>query len=81
MVVVANGVYGDRIAAMAAAARLHHTVVQSAWTLPPDLEHLEQAIREPDVEAVAAPSHHETTPVSGTPWKGRPHGLGRTASS
>ena len=60
LVVVANGVYGDRIAAMAAAARLPHTVVQSAWTVPPDLAHLEQAIREPDVEVVAV-VHHETT--------------------
>ena len=60
LVVVANGVYGDRIALTAAAARLPHTVVQSAWTLPPDLEHLAQAIREPDVEAVAV-VHHETT--------------------
>jgi 2-aminoethylphosphonate-pyruvate transaminase len=60
LVVVANGVYGDRIAAMAAAARLPHTVVQSAWTVPPDLDHLSQAIREPDVEAVAI-VHHETT--------------------
>src|SRR5438067_2193768 len=32
LVVVANGVYGERIAAMAAAARLPDTVVEGAWT-------------------------------------------------
>jgi 2-aminoethylphosphonate-pyruvate transaminase len=60
LVVVANGVYGERIAAMAAAARLPHSVVQGGWTLPPELSQLEQAVREPDVEAVAV-VHHETT--------------------
>lgn len=78
MVVVANGVYGDRIAAMAAAARLPHTVVQSAWTVPPDLDHLAQAIREPDVEAVAV-VHHETTtglrnPIDAVGRLARAHG-------
>jgi 2-aminoethylphosphonate-pyruvate transaminase len=60
LVVVANGVYGERIAAMAAAARLPHTVVQGEWTAPPDLGKVEAAVREPDVEAVAV-VHHETT--------------------
>jgi len=78
MVVVANGVYGDRIAAMAAAARLPHTVVQSAWTVPPDLDHLAQAISEPDVEAVAV-VHHETTtglrnPIDAVGQLARRHG-------
>jgi 2-aminoethylphosphonate-pyruvate transaminase len=60
LVVVANGVYGERIAAMAAAARLAHTVVQADWTAPPDLAAIEHAVRAPDVEAVAL-VHHETT--------------------
>jgi 2-aminoethylphosphonate-pyruvate transaminase len=60
LVVVSNGVYGERIAAMAAAARLPHTVVQGAWTEPPDLTAIERALRERDVEAVAV-VHHETT--------------------
>jgi 2-aminoethylphosphonate-pyruvate transaminase len=60
LAVVANGVYGERIAAMADAARLPHAVVQGAWTEPPDLAAVERAAREPDVEAVAL-VHHETT--------------------
>src|SRR5262252_5221476 len=37
LVVVANGVYGERVSAMAAAARLPHTVLGGAWTAAPDL--------------------------------------------
>src|SRR5207249_125595 len=58
LVVVSNGVYGERIAAMAAAARLPYTVVEGAWTEPPDLAAVEHALRAPDVEAVAV-VHHE----------------------
>src|SRR5207244_13282189 len=60
LVVVVNGVYGERIAAMAAAARLPHTVVEGAWTAPPDLRAVERALAAPDTEAVAV-VHHETT--------------------
>jgi 2-aminoethylphosphonate-pyruvate transaminase len=60
LVVVSNGVYGERIAAMAAAARLRHTVVEGPWTAPPDLAAVDGALRAPDVEAVAV-VHHETT--------------------
>src|SRR5213078_287968 len=60
LVVVSNGVYGERIAAMAATARLPHTVVESDWLSPPDLAAVERALRVPDVEAVAV-VHHETT--------------------
>jgi 2-aminoethylphosphonate-pyruvate transaminase len=60
LVVAANGVYGERIAAMAEAARLPVEVVKSPWTEPPDLAAVERAIAAPDVEAVAV-VHHETT--------------------
>jgi 2-aminoethylphosphonate-pyruvate transaminase len=60
LVIVSNGVYGERIAAMAAAAGLAHTMVESAWTEPPDLHAVERALGEPGVEAVAV-VHHETT--------------------
>jgi 2-aminoethylphosphonate-pyruvate transaminase len=60
LVVVANGVYGERIAGMAAAARLPHSVVAGEWTAAPDLDRVEAAVRAPDVEAVAI-VHHETT--------------------
>lgn len=60
LLVVANGVYGERIAAMASAARLPHRVVTGVWTEPPDLERVEAALTDPKVEAVAL-VHHETT--------------------
>jgi len=60
LVVVSNGVYGERIAAMCAAARLQHTVVEGPWTEPPDLAAVERALAASDVEAVAV-VHHETT--------------------
>jgi 2-aminoethylphosphonate-pyruvate transaminase len=60
LVVVANGVYGERMAAMAGAARLPCDVVGGAWTSGPDLDAVERALAAPDVEAVAV-VHHETT--------------------
>jgi 2-aminoethylphosphonate-pyruvate transaminase len=78
LVVATNGAYGERIAAMARAARLPYTVVQGEWTAPPDLKALEAAIGEPDVEAVAV-VHHETTtgllnPVAAVAAIARRHG-------
>jgi 2-aminoethylphosphonate-pyruvate transaminase len=61
LVVVSNGVYGERIAAMAEASRVPHTVVGSAWTSAPDLDAVEDALRAPDVEAVAVVQHETTT--------------------
>ena len=78
LVVAANGVYGERMAAIAHAARLPVSVVQGEWTAPPDLEALERALAAPDVEAVAV-VHHETTtglrtPVAGVGRLARAHG-------
>jgi 2-aminoethylphosphonate-pyruvate transaminase len=78
LVVVSNGVYGERIATMAAAARIAHTVVEAPWTSPPDLDAVERALRAPDVEAVAV-VHHETTtgmlnPVGEIARRARAHG-------
>jgi len=78
LVVVANGVYGERIAAMAEAARLPCDIVAGAWTSPPDLDAVERALRVPDVEAVAV-VHHETTtgllnPVATVGRLARAHG-------
>lgn len=78
LVVVANGVYGERIAAMAEAARLPVEVVQSGWTDAPDLAAVARAITAPDVEAVAV-VHHETTtgglnPVADVGRLARTHG-------
>jgi 2-aminoethylphosphonate-pyruvate transaminase len=60
LVIVANGVYGERMASMAAAHRLPHTVVRGEWMAAPDAAAVERAVREPGVEAVAV-VHHETT--------------------
>ena len=78
LVVVANGVYGERIAAMAAVARLPHAVVDGEWTAAPDLAAVERAVTAPDVEAVAI-VHHETTtgllnPVAAVGAIARRHG-------
>ncbi len=78
LVVVSNGVYGERIAAMAAAARVAHTVVASPWTSAPDPDDVERALGAPDVEAVAV-VHHETTtglvnPVAEIARRARAHG-------
>jgi 2-aminoethylphosphonate-pyruvate transaminase len=78
LVVVANGVYGERMQAMAEAARLPHAVVRGEWTAPPDLEAVETALRAPGVEAVAV-VHHETTtglvnPVAEVARLARRHG-------
>ncbi len=78
IVVVANGVYGERIAAMASAARIAHTMVRSEWIAAPDLAALEDAVRAPDVECVAV-VHHETTtgllnPVAAVGAIARRHG-------
>jgi 2-aminoethylphosphonate-pyruvate transaminase len=78
LAIVSNGVYGERIAAMAATARLPHTVVESPWTEAPDLDAVERALAEPGVEAVAV-VHHETTtgllsPVAAIGRLARAHG-------
>lgn len=61
MLVVNNGVYGERIARMARVHGIRVVEVASAWTAPADLAGIEAALRaEPDIEAVAL-VHHETT--------------------
>src|SRR6185436_3331336 len=60
LVIVSNGVYGERMAAIAAASRIAHTVIEGPWTSPPDVEALAKEITRPEVEAVAV-VHHETT--------------------
>ena len=60
IVVVANGVYGERIASMLQARAIRHTVVRSAWTEDIDWESLDVALRAGGVRYVVA-VHHETT--------------------
>src|SRR2546430_3843854 len=61
LVVVSNGVYGERIAAMAAAARLPPTVGEGPWTGPPDPAAVERALGAPDLGAVRAVEHQSIT--------------------
>lgn len=59
--VVANGVYGERMAAMLARHRRPHTVVQSEWTQPLPLAKVEQSLSaDPALRFVVA-VHNETT--------------------
>jgi 2-aminoethylphosphonate-pyruvate transaminase len=78
LVVAVNGVYGERMVAMAEAAHLPVTAVRSGWTEPPDVDALVGALAAPDVEAVAV-VHHETTtglrnPVAEVGRLARDHG-------
>jgi 2-aminoethylphosphonate-pyruvate transaminase len=77
LVIVSNGVYGERMAAIAAAARIPHTVIEGPWTSPPDADALRKVITKPDVEGVAV-VHHETTtgllnPLAGVGRLAREH--------
>jgi len=61
MLVIRNGVYGDRIAAMAEAYRFNIQCIDTPWGIPPVLDDIEQALKQnPNIEVVAL-VHHETT--------------------
>ncbi len=61
MLVIENGVYGERIHAMGQAHDIETVTVTGDWTSPPDLEALERTLAaHPDIEVVAG-VHHETT--------------------
>jgi 2-aminoethylphosphonate-pyruvate transaminase len=61
MLVIRNGVYGDRIAAMAEAYGLNIQCLDTPWGVPPVLDNIEQALdQNPNIEVIAL-VHHETT--------------------
>lgn len=61
MLVINNGVYGERIASMVGLHRLGVSEFKLDWTTRPDPERLRLALRQhPEVHAVAM-VHHETT--------------------
>ncbi len=61
LLVIRNGVYGDRIAAMAEAYGFNIQCIDSPWGEPPVLADIEQALKQnPKIEVVAV-VHHETT--------------------
>lgn len=60
LLVVRNGVYGERIAEMARAHRIDTDTLDSDWTAPPDLGRLETALEHGRFDTLAL-VHHETT--------------------
>lgn len=61
MLVIRNGVYGDRIAAMAEAYGFNIECLDTPWGVPPALDTIEQTLKQnPKIEVVAL-VHHETT--------------------
>jgi 2-aminoethylphosphonate-pyruvate transaminase len=61
MLVINNGVYGARIAQMAAIHGFQFAELQYPWTSPPDLRQLDRALREDPAIEVVSLVHHETT--------------------
>lgn len=61
LLVISNGVYGERIARIAEVHGIPRTVLETPWGTPPDLDAIERALEaDPRIEAVAM-VHHETT--------------------
>jgi 2-aminoethylphosphonate-pyruvate transaminase len=61
MLVIRNGVYGDRISAMAEAYGFNTQCLDTPWGEPPVLSNIEQVLKQnPKIEVVAL-VHHETT--------------------
>ena len=61
MLIIQNGVYGERIAKIADIYHLPKHVLNYEWGQPPSMEDVENALKEyPDIEVVAL-VHHETT--------------------
>jgi len=61
MLIINNGVYGDRICKMAKAYNLPFIEFQSSWLTPPDLKGIEQALAQDASIEVVAMVHHETS--------------------
>jgi len=60
LLVIANGVYGERIGQIAGIHNVEFSAVQHEWTDPIDFERVEEALSAGDFTHVAA-VHHETT--------------------
>jgi len=61
MLIIQNGVYGERIAKIADIYKFPKHVLNYEWGQPPSMEDVENALEEhPDIEVVAL-VHHETT--------------------
>lgn len=61
ILIIQNGVYGERIAKMADVYGFNKQVIAYAWGQPPQMEDIESALKShPEIEVVAM-IHHETT--------------------
>lgn len=61
LLIIANGVYGERIGQIAECHHLGKHLLRYPWGRPPDLQEIETALRQhPEIEVVAL-VHHETT--------------------
>jgi 2-aminoethylphosphonate-pyruvate transaminase len=70
LLVINNGVYGERILRMAEAHRIPAVELRFGWTERPDLQQIDRALRDDPAIAAVALVHHETTtgllnPVAG----------------
>lgn len=79
LLVIDNGVYGDRMRQMAAAHGLPHRMLHYGWTEAPRAEDVERMFREDPELSHLAVVHHETTtgilnPVEGLAEACRRHG-------
>jgi 2-aminoethylphosphonate-pyruvate transaminase len=61
LLVIDNGVYGDRIRQMAAASSVPHQVLTYGWTEPPRVEDVDRAFAADSSLSHLAVVHHETT--------------------
>jgi 2-aminoethylphosphonate-pyruvate transaminase len=61
MLVINNGVYGARMAQMAAIHRFDVVELTSPWTSPPELGQIDRTLREDPAIEVVSLVHHETT--------------------
>ncbi|MFN3651159.1 MAG: 2-aminoethylphosphonate aminotransferase [Armatimonadota bacterium] len=61
LLVIDNGVYGDRIRRMAVASGIPHRTLRYEWTEPPRLDDVEAALAEDPTISHLAVIHHETT--------------------
>ncbi|GAA7766499.1 MAG: 2-aminoethylphosphonate aminotransferase [Burkholderiaceae bacterium] len=61
LLIVQNGVYGERIAQIAAQYQIAHALVKHEWMEAPDLSRIDAALAEDPAITHVAVIHHETT--------------------
>ncbi|SDB99441.1 2-aminoethylphosphonate-pyruvate transaminase [Cupriavidus sp. YR651] len=61
LLIVQNGVYGERIAQIARQYQIAHTLVEHAWMEAPDLARIAAALKADSAITHVAVIHHETT--------------------